>query len=578
MTVFFIFSSFFFIQGTIFLMTKEFTLGHWEWLLHGSSFTLFFCSLVFIFLAKESSESLRLNYQERKLEEDQEKLQQLQQQFQAKQDLLSQKEKQLKQKLIQYQQYFEYPDQQHSKESKIEQVFDQQVAELLQQRAEMIFDKIVNKRYSENKNFKNELLLDDIVDLIESVARIHHPDSEHPLMETSIENLLRSLNRLSLQLLVLVDSFPINIKEYNLRKTYLYIQKSANTIGYYKKAEPFLTFVTPVLRIGMAANPMIGIAQTVAIEAGKHAIKKGSEKYALNLLHDVIEIIGEQASTIFADNSTRYRNSDWIYTLELTEIIYLFNPVQAGALSKALKIISGLLMHSEYDRVFIYHCLTQGKSANPASFDYQFISDEDRQKIAAKLSDFVENQINKERTEAVDKKLTVWRQKVESRLGVPIKLSSDRNDVEYLTNMLSSSSPEKKLKPALARYILAMMQNGEIPQFIYADIQIEAAVDSTELQKLWLLGSNHRLVLLNLAKDNKQDKIAIVWCYQSKNSQVLSLQRIRHFIADDCKVSGGAWQAGFGNKKTAEFIIAGSKTSAYDSFFQAIENFKRFSS
>jgi len=573
--VFFIFSSFLVTVATIFLLSTEFTLGRWEWLLYGSSCILFFSSLVIVLLPQESSEKLRLNYQERKIEEDQQKLQQLQKQFKVKQDLLVQKENEVKQKLIQYQQYFEYPDQQWCQEGDSDQGLDQQVAELLQQRAEIIFDKIINKRYSENKNFKNELLLDDLVDLIESVARIHHPDSEHPLMETSLENLLRSLNRLSLQLLVLVDSFPINIKEYNLRKTYLYIQKSATTIGYYKKAEPFLTFVTPVLRIGMAANPMIGIAQTVAIEAGKHAIKKGSEKYALNFLHDVIEIIGEQATTIFADNGSRYRSSDWIYALELTEIIPYFNPVQAQALSKALKIISGLSMHSEYDRVFIYHCITQGKSANPENFDYQFISLKDRQILADKLSEFVEKQIIKERMETTDKKVIIWRQKVESRLGVQIQLGFDKNDADDLTCMLSSGSPEKKIKPAVARYILAMMKDGEIPQFVYTDIHIETAVITTEFHKLFLIGSNQRLILLNVGPKNKQDNISILWNYQSKQNHDLSLQRVRHLIADDCKVSGGVWQGALENKKAPEFIIAGKKTSKYDSFFQAIEDFKR---
>ena len=570
--VFFIFSSFLVTVATIFLLSTEFTLGRWEWLLYGSSCILFFSSLVIVLLPQESSEKLRLNYQERKIEEDQQKLQQLQKQFKVKQDLLVQKENEVKQKLIQYQQYFEYPDQQWCQEGDSDQGLDQQVAELLQQRAEIIFDKIINKRYSENKNFKNELLLDDLVDLIESVARIHHPDSEHPLMETSLENLLRSLNRLSLQLLVLVDSFPINIKEYNLRKTYLYIQKSATTIGYYKKAEPFLTFVTPVLRIGMAANPMIGIAQTVAIEAGKHAIKKGSEKYALNFLHDVIEIIGEQATTIFADNGSRYRSSDWIYALELTEIIHYFNPVQAQALSKALKIISGLSMHSEYDRVFIYHCLTQGKSANPEGFDYRFIEAEDRQKIADWLGDFIENQINSDRTETSDKNVIAWRQKAEARLGVPIKLSIDKNDVEYLTNMLSSGSPEKKIKAVLARYILALMNEGEVPQFIYTDIRLDPADKSSNFQNLWLLGSNRRLILLNIDKNNKQQ---CLWRYDSMLKQSLSLLRLRHFVADECKVSGGLWLVDREKAAKTEFVIQGRKMSSYDSYFQVLEDFKR---
>ncbi|MCK5662349.1 MAG: hypothetical protein KAI17_02635, partial [Thiotrichaceae bacterium] len=389
--------------------------------------------------------------------------------------LLIQKENEVKQKLMQYRQYAEFPDDNRGVGEELGEYFDDDVAQLLHDKAEIIFDKIINKQYSENKVFKHELLLEEIVDLIDSVARIHHPDSQHPILETSIENLLRSLNRLSMQLLVLVDSFPVNIKEYNLRKTYLYIQKSATTIGYYKKAEPFLTFAAPVLRIGMAANPIVGVAHAVAYEAGKQVIKKSSEKYALNLLHDVIAIIGEQATTIFGDSSLRYRSKHWIYALELTEISYHFNPIKPEALTKAMKIISGLLMRSEYDRIFLYHCLVQGRSANPDRYANDFISTDGKQQLADKLSEFIENYVYQRNHEESAKKITRWRKKVERRLGIEIQLKLDKNDAEYLKTRLSSGSPEKKIKPLLARYILAIMHNEETPQFIYTDISIDIA-------------------------------------------------------------------------------------------------------
>ncbi len=570
--VFLLFSGFFFIPGSTFMLTKSLALGHWEWVIYGSSFVMFVSSFIIVVFRHKSSEKLELNARERKIKEGEEQLQQLQKEYQRRQSLLSQKENDIKQKLIQYQQYIEFPDDKEWEDYENNEYFDDEVAQLLQDKAEIIFDKIINKRYTENKIFKNELLLDDIVDLIDSVARIHHPDSQHPLLETSIENLLRSLNRLSLQLLVLVDSFPVNIKEYNLRKTYFYIQKSATTIGYYKKAEPFLTFVTPVLRIGMAANPMVGIAQTVAIEAGKQVIKKGSEKYALNLLHDVIEIIGEQASTIFGEGSLRYRSKHWIYAVELTEIIHHFSPVEPEDLSKAMKIINGLLLRSEYDRIFIYNCLAQGRSASPERFDSDFISKDDKQKIVNKLSHFVENYVNKDRNVDGDKKVMAWRKKVESRLGVKIQLNIDKNGADYLKNILSSGSPEKKIKPFLARYILAMMTEGETPQFIYTDIHFETPIQSLEGKELWLIGSNRRLILLLV---DKEDKIIVIWRYDSRQKQQLLLHRINRVIADDCRVSGGLWQGEFQTDKEPEFILEGRNISSYDSYFQILEDFKR---
>ncbi len=219
------------ILGSTFMLTKILTPYPWEWGVYASCLIVFLSSIVVIFFRQEGSEQILLKYKERKIQEDEERLQQLQKDFESKLNLLAQQEKEVKQKLMQYKQYAEFPNEKTTTvDSDDKSYFDDEVTQLLHDKAEIIFDKIINKKYTEKNIFKHQLLQEDIVDLIESVARIHHPESQNPLLETSIENLLRSLNRVSLQLLVLIDSFPINIKEYNLGKTYLYIQKSATTI------------------------------------------------------------------------------------------------------------------------------------------------------------------------------------------------------------------------------------------------------------------------------------------------------------------------------------------------------------
>jgi len=559
------------VLGSTFMLTEMVNPYHWEWGIYGSCLILFLSSMVVVFSRQESSEKLLLKYKERKIQEDEEILHQLQKDFESRLRLLAHQESEVKQKLMQYEQYAEFPNAKTTTvDSDDKTYFDDEVAQLLHDKAEIIFDKIINKKYTEKTVFKHQLLLEDMVGLIESVARIHHPESQNPLLETSIENLFRSLNRVSLQLLVLIDSFPINIKEYNLRKTYLYIQKSATTIGYYKKAEPFLTFASPILRIGMASNPLTGIAQTVAIEAGKQAIKTGSEKYALNLLHDVIEIIGEQASTIFGDTSLRYRSKDWIYAVELTELMSHFNPEEPLVLSKVMKIISGLSLRSEYDRIFIIHCLAQNKSANPDRFSNDFLSEADKLGLVKKIRDFVENTLNKNRTKENDKKVISWRKKAEQRLAVKITLNIDIDNIEELKIQLISESPEKKTKPFLARAILTMMEEGETVQFIYTDIRTEVVIQSIEIKQLWLVASNVRLRLLNVDQDNKTQ---CIWSYDLNQKKPLSFQRIRKIVADDCKVTGGVWQREFKIVTEPAFIIEGRKVGSYDNYFRILENF-----
>jgi hypothetical protein len=578
-SVFLLFLGFIFILGSTFMLANTQTSAPWDWVIYSSSFIMLLSSIMIVFFREESSKSLKLDYRERKIIEDERALELKQNQYQSSLSVLAQKEDDVKQKLMQYQQFAEFPDDNKWGTDGKNTHLDNEIAQLLQDKAEIIFEKIINKRYTEKKAFKSTLLLEDIADLIESVARIHHPDSQHPILETSIENLLQSLNRLSLQLLVLVDSFPINIKQYNLKTTYLYIQKSATTIGYYKKAEPFLTFVTPILRIGLASNPIVGIAQTVAIEAGKVVIKKGSEKYALNLLHDIIEIIGEQATTIFGEGSFRYRNLHWIYAIELAEIIFHFNPVNSETLATAMKIINGLPMQSEYDRIFIYQCLAQGKSVNPEKFSNDFCSEDDIQELINNLTSFVEDTINKNSTEKENswlKKVTSWRNKAEQRLGIKIALTIDKNDVEYLKNKLSSGSPEKKVKPFMARTILAMLEEQETPQFIYTDIIIETQLkkeslpQALECKELWLIGTNRRLILLSVDKANKT---LILWRYDSRNKESISIHRINRVVADDCKVIGGIWQVKLPSDIEPELILEGRNISSYDSYFQVLEDF-----
>lgn len=567
--VFLLFFFLLLIPSAGFMLSKNAASTLWESLFYGSCLLAFACGIVAVFFRPSSSEALRLDYKEQKLNEDKEALLLQQQEHEEKWQRLNEKERQLKQKLMQYHQFAEFPKIPESGEMLHQDAPDAEIAQLLHNKAEIIFDKIINKKYMEREDFKYLLLIEDVVDLIESVARIHHPDSEHPLLETSTENLLRALNRLSLQLLLLVDGFPVNIKEYNLRKTYFYIQKSAMAAGYYKKAEPFLSFAAPVLRVGLASHPVIGVAHSVAIEAGKQVIKKSSEKYALTLLHDVIEIIGSQAATIFGDDSARYRNRHWIHATEISEIIHRFAPVSAEALEKALRIIGGLPLPNEYDRIFLYHCLAQGKTAHPEKFAHDFLDEQSRRELADSLKNFVEDSVNKNRREENNKKALLWRKELERRLHVEISLNLDRDDSDYLKNMLSAGSPEKKIKPFLARYILELMTENETPQFIYTDIFFEPALPLQADHELYLIGSNKRLTLLAV---DSNDSIEPVWEYRAQMTEPLIFQRIGNILTDNCRISGGTWRGNMNLNREPEFIIKGKSIGSYDSHFQALKH------
>ncbi|MBT3919369.1 MAG: hypothetical protein HOF24_03165, partial [Flavobacteriaceae bacterium] len=486
----------------------------------------------------KNSRELMLDSREQRIKEDEDELQKQHQEIEKEYKRLKKKEDEVKTLLLQYHQYMEIPDDKGWGAQDTKGDFDKEITQLLDEKVEVIYDKLAQNKYKEKEVFRNDLLVTDFVDLIESVARIHNPNSKHPLLETSIENLLRSINRLSLQLLVLIDNFPIDIKSWNINKTYSNVEKAAKSYGYYKKIAPFMTYAAPVFRIGMAANPLVGVAQTVAVEAGKHGVKKVAGNYSLKLFHDFFGIIGDQATTIFGKEPQRYRSKHWYFALELTEIIYYFHPVDREALSKAMKVVGGLLIRNEYDRLFLNNCLVNGRTGNPKKIGDKIFNDNDKKEMARKLQDFIENYINEERKESVEKKVVKWRKDVEKRIGIKLQLNLDKNEPKLLKEILNKDSAEKKIKPFLARDILLRMEDEEKPQFIYKDIKLELDGDSPKLSQLWLVGTDRKLLLLSV---DGNDEVKLVWTFDAVNHKKLSVERKKNVLNDDCLLSGGEW-------------------------------------
>ncbi len=546
-----------------YFVSLEVTLGFFEWLIYTGC--IISAGSVFLYIREMSSDELKVSVNEKKLSEEKGKIKQDKLKLQSELSLIENKEKAVWEKLMLYQQFTEFhdgfdwhlndnPDSSHEKE----------VANLLDERIKVFFDKITHNQYEVNGEFNGELLRRDIIELVESIARIYHPDSKNPLLETSVEDLLKALNRLSLQLIVFFEQLPIDIKKYSLQKTYDYIQKGAKAYDYYKVAEPFLTYtkyVTPFARIAVGVNPIASFVSTAVMEGGKHLVKKGSEMYALNLLHDIIGIIANQTTNIYCKDY-RYRNKHWLYAVELVEIIHSL-PINQAILSKTLKQISGLIFMSEYDRIFIYRCIIDGKSADPGKCDISLLNAEEKKEITTKLTAFIEKNIVSETTILDFDKVKLWRSNIEKRLGVVINLSIDKDDSVLLQSCLYSKSAESKIKPALAKFLVGFMEEEEKTHFLYTDIYIPNSDD--EKLKLWLVGTNKRLLLLS----EKDNTFKPLWFYKQEGK--FSLERIKNRIADDCQVSGGNW---LDDSKSVSFIISGKTMGSFDNYFYCLKNYK----
>ena len=149
---------------------------------------------------------------------------------------------------------------------------DQEVQQILEAEAERVYEKIRANGYSKDGSVDTQLIRDEVVELIERVARVYNPDSTQPLLETSFEQLARAASRICLHSLVLLEQLPLDVKSYNIRQIHDYIRKAVMSYGAYQTAAPWLKRLSRgayVGRLVAGANPVSLGAWWLATEIGR---------------------------------------------------------------------------------------------------------------------------------------------------------------------------------------------------------------------------------------------------------------------------------------------------------------------
>lgn len=302
---------------------------------------------------------------------------------------------------------------------------DRQVLELLQQEAEAAFEKLRNNGYSRDGNPDVAAIREDVVSLVTRVAQVYAPDSERPLLETSFEKVARAAGRVCLHMLVLVEQLPLDVKQYSFSSLYSYMKKAVVAYGHYKTASPWLSYLTRGVHAGRlvaGTNPLSLGAWVVATEIGKRAGSKAIEKYvnqqAIGLLHDFIRVIGVEVANVYGGDF-RHRDPNWIYGTELTALMGQF-PISRESLREGLRQISGLPLRNEYDRIYLYRCLADHRSAPLHLTDPAMLTREEREQIATQLETFFRDFIHGASDDAVDQ----WRESFEGRFDMKLSLST----------------------------------------------------------------------------------------------------------------------------------------------------------
>jgi hypothetical protein len=296
---------------------------------------------------------------------------------------------------------------------------DRRLFALLESESQRLFEKIRKNEYSRDGRVQVDLIRDEALRLVKSVAAIYRPDLEDPLLDTSCEKVLRAASRICLQLLVVIEQLPLDVKSYNLRKMHGTVQQAVKAYGMYRSVEPFWPYLNRVYYLGrfaLGASPVSMGAWWVVSSLGARGAKEVAGKVinqqAMRLLQELVRVIGFEVATLYSEDF-RYRDSNWVYASLLTDLLAK-RELDSATLTQVLAEFSSLPLRSEYDRVFLYRCIASHHAAPTGNVPLSSILEPaDRRAICRRLHGFVQRLSWED-----GPSLTEWTKHVESWIDV----------------------------------------------------------------------------------------------------------------------------------------------------------------
>ena len=366
---------------------------------------------------------------------DERRLQNMQKALEGEVKQLEEQRKTFERRLMTYQEWLEFPSPETAEISgSVNEAIaqDEEVQRIVEDASTRVLEGLQGDRYTEDGTFEPKLLVPELLDVVSNIAAIYRPDSDRPFLETSVEKFLKSINQVSLQLLSHLEALPFNLKDYSLSKAYEYVRKANRVHGYYRALTPYLPYASYTWQVGrlvLGSNPLVAGAMMLGTEVMKRTGRKVSrhyvEKYSLQLIASTVRLVANQAAMAY-DPHYRYRDANWIYGVELTELVRSF-PASRDTLKNALSEIGHLPFRNSYDRVFLYRCAVEGKSPRPEIFsDSRFLSNRQRLEIVERLERFFRRHIHGRQPDRVAE----WSSQASQRLGVAIQAESGRSRSE----------------------------------------------------------------------------------------------------------------------------------------------------
>lgn len=298
---------------------------------------------------------------------------------------------------------------------------DAEVVSLLEGEADHVLRRISEGKYWEQGQLQARVLLNDLGDFVEGIARIYNPQSEQPLLETNMEELLKAANRVSLQVILLLEEVPLlEVKDWNLRQVADKVRTASKVVRKYEDLQPILNpvrYLWQGSKFLLASNPLLAAGWI----AGSNLVREGAKKigkrsldgYLLSVVRQILGIIAWETASIY-DRTNRFRDQEWVYGVELVHLVSEF-PLDRESLRAAFSELGALALRSSYDRIFLYRCVAQHVSSKPERFiQADLMTKERRGEIANALNGFCRKHLDGGKGKKADK----WRRDLGRRLAV----------------------------------------------------------------------------------------------------------------------------------------------------------------
>ena len=228
----------------------------------------------------------------------------------------------------------------------------------------------------------------EIVSAVEEVARVFHRDVENPFFELTATDIALGVRSVSTELLGLLERVPVvDLARWNVGKLVRRLRTAARTKRVVDLAGPYARPLYYAGRIALGSNPAGLLAQWLLGQGVNKLAKKQAERWARDVLDAFVQLVYEQASSIYYPELAHH-TSAWIALAEVLHIHAAIPGIDANRRQLMHRIVHAPIP-DEWARLGLLRDLARDRAPKIKLFGnngYLDLTEEERSAVAEQVS------------------------------------------------------------------------------------------------------------------------------------------------------------------------------------------------